>query len=177
MKSTRSASRYAKALLEIAVEKSTTEQINSDMLTLLSAGNETVEFQQFLNSPIITPEKKNEVLKALFPNMDPTTISFLQLVVANKRENLLLQIAQSFIDQLKSQNGIVSVTLASATPLDAETKQKIQAKIQATQTGKIELIEEIDPSLLGGFVVKMGDNRIDASVANQLKNLKQRLTR
>ncbi len=177
MKSTKAASRYAKALLELSIEKNRMDQVTSDIQTLRQANNETKEFQLFLESPVVNAEKKNSIFKALFPQFDEITMLFIQLITKNGRESILPEIAESFEAQLKAHKGILPITLISAQPLDATTKATIIAKVQATVAGKLEVEEQIDTTLIGGFVVKMGDNRIDASVANQLKNLKQRLTR
>ncbi len=177
MKSTKAASRYAKALLELAIEKNRIDQVTSDISTLLQANNETKEFQLFLDSPVINAEKKNSIFKVLFPKFDEITTLFIELITKNGREAMIPQIADSFEAQLKAHKGIVPVTLISAQALDSKTKETIIAKVQSIIKGILEVTEEIDASLIGGFVVKIGDNRIDASVANQLENLKQRLTR
>jgi F-type H+-transporting ATPase subunit delta len=177
MKSTKAASRYAKALLELAIEKNRIDQVTSDISTLLQANNEAKEFQLFLDSPVINAEKKNSIFKVLFPKFDEITTLFIELITKNGREAMIPQIADSFEAQLKAHKGIVPVTLISANALDSKTKETIIAKVQSTITGILEVTEQIDASLIGGFVVKIGDNRIDASVANQLENLKQRLTR
>ena len=172
MKSTKAATRYAKALLDLAVENNKTEQVSANMLALISANNENEEFGSFLNSPIISSEKKNEIFKVLFPNFESETVSFMELIAKNGRESLLPAIAASFEAQLKEHKGIVTVILTSAVPLDANTKATLLKKIQGAVKGEIDLKEEIDPELIGGFVIKIGDNRIDASVMNQLKNIK-----
>lgn len=172
MKSTKAATRYAKALLDLAVENNKTEQVSANMLALISANEGNEEFNGFLNSPIISSEKKNEIFKVLFPNFESQTVSFMELIAKNGRENILPAIAASYQEQLKAHKGIVSVILTSAVPLDAATKATILQKIQVAVKGEIELEEQIDPSLIGGFVIKIGDNRIDASVVNQLKNIK-----
>lgn len=177
MKGTKAASRYAKALLELAIEHNKLDQVSADMQTLSAANRETKEFQLFLDSPVINAEKKNSIFRELFGQFDKVTIMFMELITKNGREAILPEIAASYEAQLKAHQGIVPVTLVSAKALDQATKKTILDKVQASVNGKIELEEQIDESLLGGFIVRMGDNRIDASVANQLKNLKQRLTR
>jgi F-type H+-transporting ATPase subunit delta len=104
-------------------------------------------------------------------------MSFVALITKNGREALLHAIAQEFDAQVKSYKGIVPMTLVSAVPLEQETKESIIRKVQGAVKGTLEITEEIDEALIGGFVVKMGDTQIDASVLNQFNNLKQRLTR
>lgn len=177
MKATKSAARYAKALLELAIENGKTDSVSADMKMVLQAFKDTREFQLFLDSPVINSEKKIDVFNELFPQFDSLTTSFIQLMVKNRRENALAQIAASFETQLKSHLGIIPVTLISATELDAQSKKTILGKLEAALKGTLEVEEEIDPSLIGGFIIKMGDTQIDASVSGKLKNLKVSLTR
>jgi F-type H+-transporting ATPase subunit delta len=99
------------------------------------------------------------------------------LITKNRREGILAEIASSFDVLLKEHQGIVPVTLVASKKLDEATVQSILAKVKPTVKGTIELTETIDEALLGGFVVKIGNTQFDSSVANQFKNLKQRLTR
>ncbi len=177
MKSTKVAVRYAKALLELAIENNKVDAILGDMNYLLSANAETKDFQQLLKSPIIKADKKIAIFAVIFDQFETVTKSFIELITNNGREAMLTDIAESFNTQVKQYKGIVPVTIVSATPLTAETKKMILAKVQANVQGTLEVTESIDASLIGGFVVKMEDKRIDASVASQLNNLKQRLTR
>jgi len=99
------------------------------------------------------------------------------MVTKNGRENLIMFIAHSFEAQLKSHRGIVPVTIISARKLEDATRDKIVAKIQKSVDGTPELTEKIDESLIGGFIVRMGDKQIDASVSSQLMRLKQELVK
>ncbi len=177
MKSTKSASRYAKALLELAIEQQKLEIIESNMSRILEAAKETNEFQVFLDSPIINLDKKVAVLNSLFGEFEPLTLSFLALITKNGRERLITEIAQSYISQVKEFKGIIPISITSARKLDEATKATILAKINASVTGTLEITELIDESLIGGFIVTMGDKQIDASVASQLARMKQQLTK
>ena len=177
MKSTKSAVRYAKALLELAQEQNKLDVVESNMLDIIKAGKETHDFQVFLNSPIIKADKKISVLNQLFANFDSLTISFLALITKNSRERLIIDIALSFVSQLKELKGIVPISITSATALDTKTRDVILSKINATVKGQLEVEEIIDKDLIVGFVVRMGDKQIDASVASQLNRMKQELTK
>jgi F-type H+-transporting ATPase subunit delta len=176
MKGTRSASRYAKALLELAIENNKLNDISADLSVFKNAHADTRDFQVFLDSPVISSDKKISIFKELFPQFDKLTSSFIDLIIKNGRESILPAIVASFDEQMKAHLGIVPVTLVSATPLDDATKKAILAKVQAQVSGTLEVVEKIDASLLGGFIVKLGDTQIDASISNQLKTLKQRLS-
>jgi F-type H+-transporting ATPase subunit delta len=173
MKSNKSAVRYATALLELAIEHNKVELIESDILQLLAVANDAHDFQIFLNSPLINIDKKIAVIKQIFKDFNQTTIDFLSLVTNNGRESVMLDIAKQFMSQLKAHRGIVPITIISAQQLEESTKQSILAKISSSVAGTPEITEQIDPELIGGFIVRMGDHQIDASVANQLKRLKQ----
>lgn len=173
MKSNKSAVRYAKALLELALEHNKVELIEADILQLLKVAHETRDFQVFLNSPLINIDKKIAVIKQIFPEFNKTTSDFLALVTNNGRESVMIDIAKQFIAQLKAHRGIVPITIISAQQLEESTKQSILSKISGSITGTPEITEEIDATLIGGFIVRMGDHQIDASVASQLQRLKQ----
>jgi len=177
MKVTKSASRYAKAFLELAIEKGLVEKVAADMNAFLTAYHETRDFQLFLDNPVVKAEKKNAIFKTLFPDFCELSSMFIDLIVHNRREGALAQIADSFVSQLKTQQGIVPITIVSAHKMDSATKQTIVAKLEKSIKGTLELDEQVDASLIGGFIIKMGDTQIDASVANKLKNLKVSLTR
>ena len=177
MKSTKSAVRYAKALLELAQDQNKLDVVESNMLDLIKAGKETHDFQVFLNSPIIKADKKINVLNQLFSNFDSLSLSFISLITKNNREKLITEIATSFIAQLKELRGIVPISITSATPLDSKTREVILSKINSSIKGKAEVEEIVDNALIGGFIVRMGDKQIDASVASQLNRMKQELTK
>lgn len=177
MKGTKTASRYATALLEIAIEQNKLEQVASDMNYLLEANNETVDFQLLINSPVINSDKKIAIFNEIFGQFEDVSMSFIKLITKNRRESYLPTIAESFDKQLKEHKGIVPVTIISAATLDEAVKNSIISKVEGSVKGQLEVKELIDESLIGGFIVQMGDKRIDASVANQFNNLKQRLTR
>lgn len=170
MKGTKSASRYAKALLELAIEQNKVDLVLKDMEFFVDSGNDNYSLLVFLKSPVIQAEKKLSVLNELFSHFDLLSKSFIQLITKNGREAILAEIASSFIYLVKEYKGIVSVVLISATELTKTSKEKILSKIKVS--GTIELTEEIDPTLIGGFIIRIGDVQVDASVNSQLKKLK-----
>ncbi len=177
MKSTKVSTRYAQALLDLAIEQNKLEIVANDMRFLDSTSNENKDFILFLESPIVNSAKKIEVLKAIFEQFDVLSSAFVSLIAKNRREAYLPGIAAAFETLLKAHKGIVPITITSAIVLDESTKASIIAKVQSSVKGTLEVTEKTDASLIGGFIVSMGDTRIDASVASQLNQLKQRLTR
>jgi len=173
MKSTKSAVRYAKALLELALDQDKLAPIEADMLQLIKLADEANDFQIFINSPLIQIEKKIAVIKEIFKDFNETTLKFLELVTSNGRESAMIEIAKQFIAQLMAHRGIVPVTIISAQQLEEKTKAEILSKINGVVNGTPLITEEVDASLIGGFIIRMGDQQIDASVASQLQHMKQ----
>ena len=172
MRSTKSAIRYAKAILELSSETNAVDQVASDMERIVEAGKDTGDFQVFLNSPVIKTDKKISILKVLFPEFTELTTSFIELITKNKREYLLTEIASAFVSLLKKQNGIVPISVTSAVKLEKQTLNQILEKLKSHVDGAFEVTEEVDPALIGGFVVRMEDKQIDASIASQLNRMK-----
>ena len=175
MKSTKSAIRYAKALLELSIENSNLNEVSSDMKRIVESSNETKDFKVFLNSPVIKSDKKIEILKALFVGFEKLTSSFIDLITKNKREYLLVEIAEAYLYLLKKHQQIVPVSIKSARKLEKETLDQILNKMKSYVEGDFEVTEEVDESLIGGFIVRMDDKQIDASVLTQLNRMKQEL--
>ena len=173
MKGTLVASRYAQSLLDLSIDENSAEKVNKDMVELSEICAESKDFVNLLNNPIILASKKVEVFKALFDGkMEPVSINFLKLITENNRAKFVPTIAESFIKLYKQHKGIVDVIITSAEPLDASTKTTILDKVKSAVNGEILLVERIDPSIIGGFIVNIEDKQIDASVASQLTNLK-----
>ena len=177
MKGTKAASRYAKALLELSIDLNKVDQVAGDMNFLLETSRETPEFQAFLNSPVVKVDKKISIFHEIFGQFEQESMKFVELVIKNRKESILPEIALSFEHQVKAHKGIIPIQLISAAPLNKATKEEILSKVQKTVNGELEVTEVLDAELIGGFIVRMGDMQIDASVSNQFNNLKQRLTR
>ena len=176
MKSTKSAIRYAKALLEMAVEKKAVDAILSDMQQITQMAESSRDFIIFLSSPVINEDKKITILNKLLKNTQPLTSAFISLITKNGRAPILHFIASGFISLVEQHRWIVSGTITSAVALNEQSRKKILSKLSATIPGELQLTEKINPALIGGFIITIGDKQIDASVSQQLKNLRQELT-
>jgi F-type H+-transporting ATPase subunit delta len=177
MASTKSAARYAKALLDLTLEKGWVEAVEKDLNRFVQVVKESNDFRIFLNSPVVRDDKKIAVYPLIFDGFNPVTMQFLTLVTKNGREQLLPEIAAQFERQLMKHRGIVSGSIVSATPLTEKTKQDILDRIAPAFEGSLKLTESVDPSLLGGFVIRIEDKQIDASVSSKLKELRQELVK
>lgn len=171
------ATRYAKSLLDLAVEKGQLEAAYTDMLQVKNVCDSSKEFVNFLNSPIINADKKTATIKAVFEGkLSAITSGFLTIVAAKRRESVIPAMAASFIEQYREHKNILTAVVTSANGLDAATKQKALDLVKSQLTGEVELVEKVDSNIIGGFILKIGDKQLDKSVARQLSNMKKELT-
>lgn len=172
----RAAARYAKSLIDLSIEKNLLEQIHADMKSFLSVYKQNPALQALLKSPIITSDKKMAVLNKLFgQSFQKLTIQFFEIITRKNRAAYLDAIARSVISQYNDLKNIATATVKSAIALDKKTYDEIQNFI-AKATGKnIELQTIVEPNLIGGIVIKIGDKLYDASIAGSLNKAKQEL--
>lgn len=177
MKGNQAANRYAIALFDLAQEQNALDAAYQDMMTFYNAVQESRDFNVFLKSPIISPDRKQEVFDRTFDMFHTLTSKFIALVIKNRREDLLPKIAADFIAMFKEERGMAEVTITSAMKLDPSVVDSIMTKVKPALPGHITIKEEINPALIGGFVVRFGNTRIDASISHQFDLLKQSLSK
>ena len=176
MAESRAAIRYAKAVLSLATDNKVTEVVNADMKQISSVIAENSDLGAMLQSPVIRSADKKAVLTSVFSGVNAATSNLIDTLITNKRIALLGDVASKYIqlyDQLRDTQ-VAKVT--SAAPLTAELEKKILAKVKEL-TGKTTEIENtVDESILGGFILRVGDLQYDASIANKLNKLKREFT-
>ena len=169
----RAAIRYAKAILETAVASGTTEKVNQDMLSVVASMAGSAELSAFLSSPIISTEVKMNAVSEVFAAVQPETKSLFRLLQENKRFEILAEIAKQFNAQYDVMNGVEVATVTTAIAMNAELESKVLAKIATISDKKITIENLVDPSIIGGFILRIGDKQYNASVANRLQELKR----
>ena len=168
------AERYAKSLFELALETGKLEQVRNDMDLMLDVCLHNRDFRQMLLSPVIRPDKKIAVMDAIFiGKIEELTKKFYQLLSHKRREKYLEGIARQFIAKYKKHHNILVIEIRSAVPLTRELREKVVAIIETRSKGTVELIEIIDKSLIGGFIVSDEGRRYDASLTTTIKKLKK----
>jgi F-type H+-transporting ATPase subunit delta len=168
--------RYAKALISEAEEQGILDPVRNDMENILSILKNVPDLSQMLASPIISRSKKLEVLTSIFEGkVHPLTISFFRLIVENNREELLAGMARMYINFYKQAKGIKLATLKTAVHVDKEIRDKLANMIRRVFKAEIELTEETDEDLIGGFILQVEDQQLDASVSGQLNRIKRKL--
>jgi F-type H+-transporting ATPase subunit delta len=169
----RAAIRYAKAILEIAVSSGKADQVNDDMKSIVDTVNASADLKEFLSSPIITSDLKMNALTEVFGSVQAETKSLFRLLQENKRFEILAAIATQFNAQFDEMNGVEVAKVTTAFPITADLEAKILAKAATISTKKITIQNTIDPSIIGGFILRIGDKQYNASVSNRLQELKR----
>lgn len=171
----RLAARYAKSILDLAVEKGQLETVYKDMVFLRAICKSSRDLVNLLNSPIIKSDKKRHILEAITAGrISPLTTAFNALLMNKEREAYLPEIAAAFEDQYKAYKGIQTVKLTTAIPVSEDLKKAILNKVKTDrQVQQIELETAVREELIGGFVLEIGDELIDASIAFDLGKIKQ----
>jgi F-type H+-transporting ATPase subunit delta len=175
MNESRISVRYSRALFQSALEKKLLSRVNQDMI-LIKEMCSLPEIKEFLASPIIIPSKKKEVLHKLLSNdLHKLTLSLVDLVVKNGRERYLPAIARIFVHNTLIHDGITESFLTTAVKVDSIVKKQVSDLIADLFKTKVVLKESVDKSIIGGFILKIGDNYIDASVRNKLRKIQKEL--
>ncbi len=176
MSDSRAAVRYAKAILDLAVDNKATDRVEKDMRTIVATVSESGELGNMLASPVIKSEIKKSTLNQVFKGCHQITEGLIGILVDNKRIGLLDEVAQKYIilnEDLKGK-GVAYVT--TAVPLTAQLEKKLLKQVTQLTGNQVAIENKIDESILGGFVLRVGDLQYDASISNKLNNLKREFT-
>ena len=172
----RAAIRYAKAIFEIAIEENAIENVFTDMNIIDSLSNDSLDFRNLLtNSQIKYQDKKNAIL-SLINGYSGLTVKLIDLLINNKRVYIVNDIAKSFIQLYNRHNNIKEAVVITATPINKDLEEKILSKINVADIKSINLKNIVDPSILGGFIIRFDGKEYNASVKQNLNNLKTELT-
>jgi F-type H+-transporting ATPase subunit delta len=169
----RAAIRYAKAILETAVAGGKADKVNEDMKSVVATVNASADLKEFLSSPIITSDLKMNALSEVFSSVQAETKSLFRLLQENKRFEILSAIATQYNILFDDMNGVEVANVTTAFPITADLEAKILAKASTISTKKITIQNTVDPSIIGGFILRIGDKQYNASVANRLQELKR----
>ena len=176
MKGTRAALRYAKAMLSYAQESKAAEVVAEDMYALISLLHENNEVQTVLENPILPVTEKEAVLKELFPQASPETLKLFSLLAAKNRLSILSATAEQYVQLYAQTQGEVTAIVTTAVGLTPSLKQLVLEKAKGLTKENVQLENKINPEIIGGFILKIGDLQYDASVSHQLKSIKSTLT-
>ena len=176
MAGTRAAIRYAKAILDIAHSKGVASEVNDDMETIATTIKGNDELTAFIKNPTVNVEVKEKALLEVFAVSNGVTNSLFKLLFENKRFEILADIAKDYNRQFEEMNGMEKATVTTAIPMDAELEAKVLAKILTFSNKKVVIENIVDPAIIGGFILRIGDQQYNASIANRLQVLKRELS-
>ena len=176
MKSNRAAIRYAKALILESVEKDTLELMNSDMQIILNTFEENPDLRSLTESRVIKNSLKLTSLNLIFKTLSTLSLKFINVLSENNRIDLLETISYKFTELYKDHKGIQSALVTTAIPLNTEMKSEVLNVISKLTNKQTILSNKVDNSLIGGFILRVGDIEYNASFKNKLKTIKQELT-
>lgn len=168
------AKRYAQGLLNFTQESGNTDSVFTEMGDILKTIEKSKELQSFFASPIIDVKKKVSIALKIFKDFSPLTKSMLQLIIKQGRESQMQNIAQEFINKVEDMNGVQRITITSASALSSENISNILKSSElVNHDNKFDVKSIINPEILGGYILRVGDQQVDASVKSKLSKLKK----
>ena len=178
MRNARVTVRYAKALYGLAIENKSELAVYNDMQKLSNACRDNKELTLFLKSPIIKTDKKVKILEQIFEKkLSNISKLFLKIITQKKRESLLYDIANKFIEVYKKKNNIETANIITAQKLEPKLKENILNVLKNKFQEKIELNEVVDDKIIGGSIIRVADKQLDSSVASALQKLKHKFNK
>lgn len=175
MSVSRISSRYAKSLMDLALERNELESIKKD-ISYFTEAIRNRDLYLLLKSPIINSGKKISILKEVFRDkLGATTMAFFDIIVKKGREMYLPEIAADFMGQYRDYNKISVVKITTAAPLSEASMNEIKSKLLSSDItmDKLEITEKVDPSLIGGFIIEVGDRLYNASISHKLDEIRK----
>jgi F-type H+-transporting ATPase subunit delta len=164
---------YARALYEAAMDKGKLDAIRDQLGQFVDALNENREMQLFLFSPSFSSAEKVEALKSAVTDAEPEFLNFLELLLEKGRMPVIFRIRRQFDALWAKENKRLGVTVTSAVELDPEIAKRIGAEIEEQTGNTVELESRVDPDILGGLVVQVGNMVLDTSIRNRLEKLRK----
>ncbi|MGB5509108.1 ATP synthase F1 subunit delta [Robiginitalea sp.] len=171
----RASYRYAKALMDLAVEQGQVSGMEKDMHLILDTIQENESLRDVLSSPTLIGVDKKNALKTLFKGAQPLTMELFNLLATNKRIGILKGIAEQFIALFEQMQGHEVATVVTATPLNKALEAKLLKKLEEISGKEVTLENEIDTDLIGGFILRVGDLEYNASLSGKLEKLERKL--
>ncbi len=172
----RAAIRYAKAMYDIASEENFINEVYKDMSFIKELYADSLDFKSLLSNSQINYQDKKKAILSLLENSNAITEKLIDLLIHNKRVTIIGDIAISFIQLYNKHNDIKEATVITASPINDDLKSIILSKINISDSKTISLTNIIDSSIIGGFIIRFDGKEYNASVKQNLNNLKKELT-
>jgi F-type H+-transporting ATPase subunit delta len=168
---------YARSLFEVAKEQNKLDSLRTQLGDFADALDASRELQVFFFSPYFSTVEKQDGLDRAVSDADPILVNFLKLLIENHRMPVIFRVRRGFDELWLAENKRLPVQVTSAVALDSSTVDQIGARI-AEQTGqKIDITSTVEPDILGGLVIRVGNSILDASIRNRLEQLRKQVAR
>ena len=168
--------RYAKALFMVGADNQCLDRLKADMELIKFTFSENPVFRQMLDNPVIKPPQKRKVMAELLEKwVHSLTLNFINLIIRNRREFLLADVARNFIDLYEKSKGIKRAHIVSATGMDNPSEQQLQQQLNVLFNANVQMTAETNPNLIGGFILRVGDQQYDASLSSALERMRKTL--
>lgn len=175
MTGSRAALRYAKAILSLAQDKNLAKEVNEDMDLIRKTLKSSSELRAVLKSPVVKESAKKNSLNQIFKDVNPATSGLFRILAENNRLEILTMVTTKYTELYNDLMGIQVAKVTTAIPLTPGLEIKIQAKVKEMTGNEAEIKNVVDPSIIGGFILRVGDQQYNASVASQLSSIKREL--
>ena len=172
----RAAIRYAKAMYDIANEENSVNEVYKDMTFINELNSSSQDFKNLLSNSQINYQDKKKAILSLTKSGNAITEKLIDLLIHNKRVTIIGDIAISFTQLYNKHNNIKEATVITASPINKELESDILSKINMSDAKSISLTNVVDPSIIGGFIIRYDGKEYNASVKQNLNNLKKELT-
>lgn len=176
MAGTRAAIRYAKAVLNLALSQGNADKVNNDMLSIAKTIAENEDLANMLENSVVKTEAKKSALLAIFPKLNTISNGLFDILITNKRIDILKDVAVKYSSLFDVHNGKEIATVTTAVPLTKALEKKVLSKVKELTSKTVELESVVDESIIGGFILRVGDKQFDASIQNKLNKLKREFT-
>lgn len=177
MSEIRIASRYAKSLLTLSVERDSLEESKKDIDLFIKVCKENRDFVLLLRNPIVKNTKKSAIINEIFANkLSELTLAFFGIIARKGREKFLPQIAEAFITLYNEHKGIIEAEVTTTFALTAELRKEVEKVVQEISGKTVSLTEVIDEDIIGGFIIKVGDRQIEDTISSKLNVLRREMT-
>ena len=168
---------YARSLFEVAQEQNKLDAVREQIGAFADALDETRELQVFFFSPYFSTAEKQDGLDRAITDADAVVLNFLKLLIENHRMPVIFRVRREFDRLWLQENKRLPVTVTSAIPLDDATVKHIGDRIAEQTNRKVDLSSNVDPEILGGIVVRVGNSVLDASIRARLEKLRKQVAR
>ena len=173
MKNPKVSSRFAKALLDLAIERNEIDAVKADSQVVINAMTESEDLRILCASPVIKPKVKESLMEQIFAkSISEISVKFISLVIRHRREHNLKEIFERYVSLYLVEKGIVTATVTTSIALDNTLKNEFISMVKGITHKEVELEEKVDTDIIGGYILRVGDVEMNASLSGKLNRLK-----